>query len=747
MTRDEKASSVLLPTAEGCDAASRVLLVAPQPFYEDRGTPIAVSHTLKALSQLGYQVDVLTFPAGRDLDIPGVRYFRVANPLRIRHVPIGFSFRKLWLDLFLFIALLRRLRAEQYLCVHAVEEAAFLAVIAAGPHRIPVMYDMQSSMAEQMAERPWLRNRLIKVLLFACERWLIRHVASTVCSAGLTRRVRAESPGARIREWRYPSLIPSVALMDVDRLKTELRIALQRPIVVYTGNFEEYQGLPALIAAIPLVLARVPRAVFVFVGADGASGTDVKRLLATLPSEAYRLVRRQPCEMMPRFLAMATVAVSPRVIGSNLPLKVLEYLAAGRAIVATAIPAHRTLLSEELAVIAEPTSEALASAIAGLLENPDRAARLEAAARRYAETHLHWIGFAHLVGELYAELQERGAMSHRNSTEPAAQPANSAPPSHALNRAVSVIIPARNAAPMIAQTVRAVFAQRPSHVNLEVLVVDDGSTDHTASLVRAAGARVIPMSGPVNGGNPAAARNRGVTEATGDVLVFLDADCTPAKGWLAALLARHAEGAICVGGSLALPRGLSASARWDYYCGWYHAHPRRAPGFVANHPPCNLSIRRAAFSQTCGFTERQPIAYAHEELAWQAQLQRAGVKIYFEPRAVVCHWNRPGFGNLLRRNYRWAYSAIESKAESGAARVAWLYRHPRLLIATSILRVPLETIYIVACWLRAGRLEPLLALPAVFAARLAYATGMTVGGLRWLRRRGTTRASSCPRWI
>src|SRR5687767_14166924 len=77
---------------------SRVLVVAPEPFYEDRGTPIAVCQLLKALSQLSYEVDLLTYPIGSDVDIPGVRCLRTSNPLGIRRVPIGFSLRKVLFD-------------------------------------------------------------------------------------------------------------------------------------------------------------------------------------------------------------------------------------------------------------------------------------------------------------------------------------------------------------------------------------------------------------------------------------------------------------------------------------------------------------------------------------------------------------------------------------------------------------------------------------------------------------------------
>jgi len=314
---------------------------------------------------------------------------------------------------------------------------------------------------------------------------------------------------------------------------------------------------------------------------------------------------------------------------------------------------------------------------------------------------------------------------------------------------VSVIVPARNAAAEIGPLVRAVLAQRPPDAEVEVVVVDDGSTDATALRAREAGARVITAAVRSDGGNPAAARNQGARAATGDPLVFLDADCLPADGWLAALLRAHDAGAVVVGGSLELPPGLAFSARCDYYAGWYHVHARRPAGSVANHPPGNLSVRRAAFARTRGFTEVQPIAYAHEELAWQAELRRDGVTIHFEPRAVAYHYNRPGFANLLRRNYRWAYSAIESKAETGAARLAWVYRYPRLLVAESVpLAIP-QAAYITWCWLRAGVVEGALMLPVVLAARLAYAAGMMAGGMRWLRPGravGEAAAGVRPRW-
>ena len=316
---------------------------------------------------------------------------------------------------------------------------------------------------------------------------------------------------------------------------------------------------------------------------------------------------------------------------------------------------------------------------------------------------------------------------------------------NSAQRQVSVVIPARNEAASIASVIRAVQASAPGGLGLEIIVVDDGSSDETAAVARAAGARTLELGPNADGGNPARARNRGAAIAQGDPVVFLDADCTPSAGWLPELLAAHDAGKQVVGGSLDLPPHLPASARCDYYCGWYHVHSARPSGRVPNHPPGNLSVRRQLFADSVGFTEQHPIAYAHEELAWQSEVQRRGIEIFFQPSAIVYHRNRPGMSNLLRRNYRWGYSAIESKAVTGAARMGWLYRHPGWLIAGSIPLAFVSTGYILGCWLRVRAVEPALMLPALLAARLAYSAGLVAGGIRWIRY-GRTAPAMRPRW-
>src|SRR5262245_52804755 len=100
----------------------RVLVVAPQPFYQERGTPIATRLLVEALQAEGHGVDVLTYHVGDDPGLPGVRVFRAPAVPFVRDVPIGFSIRKVLCDLALCWRLRRLVREQRYDVLHAVEE-------------------------------------------------------------------------------------------------------------------------------------------------------------------------------------------------------------------------------------------------------------------------------------------------------------------------------------------------------------------------------------------------------------------------------------------------------------------------------------------------------------------------------------------------------------------------------------------------------------------------------------------------
>jgi glycosyltransferase involved in cell wall biosynthesis len=277
---------------------------------------------------------------------------------------------------------------------------------------VPVIYDMQSSLPEQLVTRTGFRSFPMRHLADRSERWLLNRADFVVSSAGLVDRVHQIAPNAKIREWHYPSVIVSGTETDGDGLRRRLSIEPEAPVVLYGGTFEGYQGLTELIQAVPLVRAKNPRATFVLVGAENGRGCAVRAQAASLvDAGVVRIIDRLPRHEISSYFSMADVLVSPRSHGGNLPLKVFDYLAAGRPIVATDIPTHRSVLNEQRAVLVPPHARGLADGILSLLSDPERAARLGYAGRAYAEERLGWCGFVASLGDLYEEVHQHAALA------------------------------------------------------------------------------------------------------------------------------------------------------------------------------------------------------------------------------------------------------------------------------------------------------------------------------------------------
>jgi len=93
-------------------------MIAPEPFFEPRGTPFSEFHRIRALTDLGHTVDLVTYPFGEDVAMPGLRVFRCLRPPFIRHIGIGPSFAKVPLDLALTLTAMRRAMSTRYDLFH-----------------------------------------------------------------------------------------------------------------------------------------------------------------------------------------------------------------------------------------------------------------------------------------------------------------------------------------------------------------------------------------------------------------------------------------------------------------------------------------------------------------------------------------------------------------------------------------------------------------------------------------------------
>lgn len=380
----------------------KILVLIPTPFMSDRGTPLAVSQFLFAVSKQNTRTDVLTYPMGSAISFPGMRLFRVANPFRIKTVPVGYSLRKVLLDCFLAYKLIKLLNSGDYDCIHALEESAFIAVLVGRRFGIPVVYDMQSCMPDQLRSIALFRNLHVQSMLRRAERWLIRNSTVTVASLGLKRYVHAVVPGSRVYEWLFPGQEPCKFPIELSQLRKHLKIPRQSRIVLYAGTFEPYQGLETLVLAASLVTSKVTDAVFLLIGEiNGARLKLTSEAEQLKESGKLKIIGRQPRKQMPLYLKLSDVVVCPRAYGDNLPLKIFDYMAAGCPIVATNIPAHREILNDNTALLVAPTAAALAGGIIKLLENHTKASELSNAAKLYSMQNLGWPHFTEIVNDVY----------------------------------------------------------------------------------------------------------------------------------------------------------------------------------------------------------------------------------------------------------------------------------------------------------------------------------------------------------
>ncbi len=159
--------------------AQRVLFLAPQPFYQDRGTPIAINLLLRVYSERGCQTDVITYHEGKDVSYPNVTLFRTPHLPFICRIKPGFSWKKIVCDIFMFFKAVQLVLTHRYQYLHAVEESVFIALFFKMVFGIPYLYDMDSSLAQQMVEKYPKLAFLSKVLGFM-EGVAVRHAEAVI---------------------------------------------------------------------------------------------------------------------------------------------------------------------------------------------------------------------------------------------------------------------------------------------------------------------------------------------------------------------------------------------------------------------------------------------------------------------------------------------------------------------------------------------------------------------------------------
>lgn len=216
---------------------------------------------------------------------------------------------------------------------------------------------------------------------------------------------------------------------------------------------------------------------------------------------------------------------------------------------------------------------------------------------------------------------------------------------------VSVVIPARNAASTLGGVLHALAAQDPSPD--EVIVVDDASTDETAAVAQRLGASVVTLESARSAGG---ARNRGWEEASGDVVVFLDADAVPAEGWGTGVRRAATEFPRAV---VACARTFEAQTRW----GWVAHLEFETPYLPRGAPRAEPTLSSFCMLVPADAGLHWDESYGGEDGLFCVDALGAGLDLIFDPRFHAVHdHRRESFRDLRSQQRRFVYGFARGRA-------------------------------------------------------------------------------------
>jgi len=251
-----------------------------------------------------------------------------------------------------------------------------------------------------------LRN-LIMWAYSKVEAFCIRHADAVIGTGpGLVEQARRVHPDVNAHHiFDIPSSLAEATPAKTAAIRTRWQSQPDEKLILYVGSFAVYQGIDLMFEAMPLTVSRVSGARFVIIG---GSPEEIGRRRDWLRQrgieQAVTFVGRVPPDDLPNYIAAADLLLSPRIAGSNTPLKLLDYFKAGRAILATDNVANRLILDETCSALAPAEAGPFADALVELLNDDAQREQLAATGRRMVEETYNFTEFKRRLNNCYKSL-------------------------------------------------------------------------------------------------------------------------------------------------------------------------------------------------------------------------------------------------------------------------------------------------------------------------------------------------------
>jgi 1,2-diacylglycerol 3-alpha-glucosyltransferase len=388
-----------------------VAMVAACPFPANHGTPGAIREMSDTLSQMRHAVHIVTYETGQK-DIV-VRYAKIhrTGPFRPEtNVKVGPSLEKFLLNFKLLRLLCRLIRRERIEIIHAHNyEGALIGVMAKWITGRPLLYNAVNLMSDELAGYRFIRPAWLARAIAHGLDWLVPIFPD---------HITAVSP--ELKQWfvdhgtseRKVDVIPCGIRPEMFDNANPEKIRRRHPIngraiVMYTGVLNAFQRIDYLLRAFAVVSKQLPDTLLMMVSAlvSESHQREHQKLADQLGiSDAIMWMAPHSLEDLPSYLAVASVTVVSRPDCPGHPIKLLNYMLAGKPIVCFAGAAKGVRHLHDAFIVPDHDCDALGRGIITLLKDRALAARLGANARTTVLANFDWRRICQRIEHIYARL-------------------------------------------------------------------------------------------------------------------------------------------------------------------------------------------------------------------------------------------------------------------------------------------------------------------------------------------------------
>lgn len=384
----------------------RVLILAPTPFFADRGCHMHIAEQAYALGRKGYIPKIVTYHLGRDLQ--GLDIVRTTTIPWYKKLGPGPSWHKFYVDPLLLITAYRTAREFKPDVIHAhLHEGVVLGWILKKLLGTPLVFDMQGSLTGELIAHnfPLVKAAWMKTVWYAIEK-MIDHLADVVLVQSTEMKQELEEKFA---------VSPQSIFLAYDGVSTEvftpgerdpkllqqLNIPTGKKVIVYLGGLSPHKGVDILLEAFPHVLAAIPNAFLLLMGYPNEEFYKQKTQEMGL-TESVRITGRVVYEDAPRYLRLGDIAVAPKRSQTEANGKIYNYMATGLPTIAFDTILNREILGDlGIYVYNLNDPKGLAQAMIGLLENDTKRKELANNVREKAVKDYSWDSVATRIAKAY----------------------------------------------------------------------------------------------------------------------------------------------------------------------------------------------------------------------------------------------------------------------------------------------------------------------------------------------------------